>query len=284
MNDSKKVRYAKPFVKWVGGKGRLVPELCKHFPEKYNDYYEPFLGGGAVFFSLNPKKAFINDLNTVLISCYVYIKNDVQRVINALKMLETEYLSLQSLEDKRILFLDKRAEFNELANDSFNKSVLLIFLNKTCFNGMYRENSKGLFNVPFGKHVRPTICDDVNLHAVALILKRVAISQTSYESLTKKAKRCDFIYFDPPYHPLNATSSFTSYQAGGFTADDQKNLRDEFKRLSDIGCRVMLSNSDTPLIIELYKEFNVKKIHAARAINSKGDGRGKILEVLITNY
>lgn len=284
MKTVEKVKIARPFVKWVGGKGRLVSELAKHFPNQYNDYYEPFVGGGAVFFSLNPKTAHINDLNQVLISLYSYIKKDVRSVIIALKDLEMEYLVLPSIEDKKELYLQKRAEFNNLQNDSFEKAVLLIFLNKTCFNGMYRENSKGGFNVPFGKHEKPTICDESNLVATAGALKHVTVTHSSYEVLTSRAKPGDFIYFDPPYHPLNMTSSFTSYQAGGFSADDQQKLRDEFKRLSDLGCKVMLSNSDAPLINDLYKDFNIYKIYAARAINSKGDGRGKILEVLVTNY
>ncbi len=284
MGINEKVKNARPFVKWVGGKGRLVSELTKYLPETYRDYYEPFVGGGAIFFSLNPKRAYINDLNLVLITLYTFIKNDVQRVILSLEKLELEYHSLSSLEDKKALFLQKRAEFNELANDSFEKSILLIFLNKTCFNGMYRENSKGGFNVPFGKHDNPTICDKINLIATSNSLKHVTITHSSYEVLTAKAKTDDFIYFDPPYHPLNTTSSFTSYQAGGFSAEDQEKLRDEFKRLSDIGCKVMLSNSDSALINKLYEDFNIHKIYAARAINSKGDGRGKILEVLVTNY
>lgn len=287
FKDNKKIikaKAARPFVKWVGGKGRLVPELAKHFPEQFNDYYEPFAGGGAVFFALNPLTAHLNDLNLVLITLYKIIKKDVHGLIGALKTLEELYRALPSLEDKKALYIEKRAEFNDLSNDSFEKAVLLIFLNKTCFNGMYRENSKGGFNVPFGKHDKPTICDEQNLIAVSESLKHVTITHSSYEVLTSKAKPGDFIYFDPPYHPLNTTSSFTSYQAGGFSSDDQTKLRDEFKRLSDLGCKVMLSNSDAPLINDLYKDFKIHKIYAARAINSKGDGRGKILEVLVTNY
>ena len=284
MKTLSKVKIAKPFVKWVGGKGRLISELAKYYPEEYNEYYEPFVGGGAVFYSLTPKIAHINDLNSVLISLYSLIKNDVTNVISTLRELENEYHSLATIEDKKELYLQKRNEFNNLSNDSFQKAVLLIFLNKTCFNGMYRENSKGGFNVPFGKHEKPTICDELNLLAVSDALQHVTITYSSYEAITSRAKSGDFIYFDPPYHPLNTTSSFTAYQAGGFNADDQRKLRDEFMRLSDLGCKVMLSNSDAPLINELYKDFNIHKIYAARAINSKGDSRGKILEVLVTNY
>lgn len=279
-----KHKAARPFVKWVGGKGRLVPELSRYFPDRYNDYYEPFVGGGAVFFVLNPGTAHISDLNLVLITLYNLIKYDVQKVITELKEVEEVYHSLPTLEDKKEFFLHKRSEFNKLANSSSKKAVLLIFLNKTCFNGMYRENSKGEFNVPFGKHDKPTICDEINLLAASEVLKHVSITHASYEAVTANAKQGDFVYFDPPYHPLNTTSSFTSYQAGGFSDEDQIRLRDEFVRLSNKGCKVMLSNSDTPLINELYEQFNIHKIYAARAINSKGDGRGKILEVLVTNY
>lgn len=275
---------ARPFVKWVGGKGRLVPELSKHFPETYNAYYEPFVGGGAVFFSLAPSVAHVSDLNATLIATYRIIKTDVGKLIVALKEIQTHYHQLPSLDDKRAYFLELREEYNRLKSDDFKKTVLLIFLNKTCFNGMYRENSKGGFNVPFGKHEKPTICDEKNLLAIAEQLSETEISCSSYELITKSAKKGDFVYFDPPYHPLSTTSSFTSYQAGGFSAKDQELLRDEFKRLSDLGCKVMLSNSDAPLINDLYKEFNIKKIYAARSINSKGNGRGKILEVVVTNY
>ncbi len=279
-----KTKTAKPFVKWVGGKGKLVPELAKFFPVSFDEYYEPFVGGGAVFFSLKPTVAHISDLNEVLISLYKIIKNDVSKLIQELEKLDNSYNSLKNLDDKKSLYLQKRSQYNELPNDSFEKAALLIFLNKTCFNGMYRENLKGGFNVPFGKHINPTICDERNLLMVSDSLKGVTISRSSYEVLTSKAKPGDFVYFDPPYHPLNETSSFTSYQAGGFTAEDQEKLRDEFKRLADTGCKVMLSNSDSPLINELYKDFNIHKIYAARAINSKGNGRGKILELVITSY
>lgn len=274
----------RPFLKWVGGKAKLLPEISKYYPTSYGTFYEPFVGGGAMFFSLNPKTAHINDLNLVLISAYKHIRDDLEKLIVSLQELELHYHSLPSLEEKKLFFLAQREIFNSLPNNSFNKTVLLIFLNKTCFNGMYRENSKGGFNVPFGKHEKPKICDANNLERVSEALQNTTITHSSYEQAVSTAKKNDFVYFDPPYHPLNTTSSFTSYQAGGFTEQDQVKLRDEFKRLSDIGCKVMLSNSDSSLINELYKDFNIHKIHAARSINSVGTKRGKILELLITNY
>jgi DNA adenine methylase len=277
-------KIARPFVKWVGGKARLIPELSKHFPDTYNDYYEPFVGGGALFFFLHPKVAHISDLNSTLIATYKIIKSDVDGLIKALYEIQEHYYRLSDLEEKKNYYLELREEFNNLKSGDFRKSVLLIFLNKTCFNGMYRENSKGGFNVPFGKHDKPKISDENNLKAISKFLEKTEIKCSSYEEITKSAKAGDFIYFDPPYHPLNPTSSFTSYQAGGFSALDQEQLRDEFRRLSELGCKVMLSNSDAPLINELYKDFNINKIYAARSINSKGNGRGKILEVVVTNY
>ena len=280
----KKLTQARPFVKWVGGKGKLVPQILEHFPEEYNDYYEPFVGGGALFFAVSPPVARISDLNTVLISAYTRIKHDVEGLIMELKVLEDTYRSLVLLDEKKELYLEKRAEFNALENTDPRKVALLIFLNKTCFNGMYRENSKGGFNVPFGKHLNPTICDEVNLRNVADALQDVSISLASYQDAIKNVKPGDFVYFDPPYHPLNVTSSFTSYHADGFSAKDQEQLRDTFKALSEKGCKVMLSNSDSEFINELYKDFNVHKIYAARSINANGSGRGKIQEVLVTNY
>lgn len=274
----------RPFLKWVGGKARLLPVISEYYPATYNRYYEPFVGGGAMFFSLQPDVAHINDLNLVLISAYKHIRDGVDKLIESLRELESQYYALPSLEDKKVLFLEKRAVFNTLPHETFEKTVLLIFLNKTCFNGMYRENSKGGFNVPFGQHERPKICDEKNLRSISISLAKTKITHSSYEEAVADASEGDFIYFDPPYHPLNPTSSFTSYQAGGFTEQDQTNLRDEFKRLSDLGCKVMLSNSDAPLINELYKDFKIHKIYAARSINSNGAKRGKILEVLVTNY
>ncbi len=283
-NDTKKSSEAKPFVKWVGGKARLVPQLKDFFPESYLEYYEPFLGGGALFFSINPKKSYINDMNGVLINAYRNIRDNPDRVILELKEIEHAYHSLDSLEEKKHLYLQKRQEFNSLASDDFEKTILLIFINKTCFNGMYRENSKGQFNIPFGQHVKPTICDEKNLRNVSNELQKAIISSSSYEKCIENAKKGDFIYFDPPYAPMNTTSSFTTYQAGGFTTEDQIKLRDNFKKMSDRGCKVMLSNSDTELINDLYKEFIIHKVYAARSINATGSKRGKISEVLVTNY
>lgn len=275
---------ARPFLKWVGGKGKIVDQIMHVLPEGYNRYFEPFVGGGALLFALKPESGHISDTNVVLMEAFGHVKENATRVISELKTLQDQYWALPDLEAKKDFYLEKREVFNSLSNDDFEKTVLLIFLNKTCFNGMYRENSRGEFNVPFGKHERPTICDEDNIEVVSRQLQKITMSTDSYELAVESASKGDLIYFDPPYHPLNVTSSFTDYQAGGFKAKDQEKLRDTFKMLSDRGCFVVLSNSYTPLILELYKDFNLHEIYAARSINSKGAGRGKIKELLITNY
>lgn len=275
---------AQPFVKWVGGKGRLLSQLEEIYPKKYGTFYEPFVGGGAVFFSLSPSTSHINDTNPVLINAYKHIKDDVERVIEHLCALEKQFHELETMEEKSALYYSKRDEYNSLPADAFEKTMLLIFLNKTCFNGVYRENSKGGFNVPFGKHSKPTICNAENLRAISKVLQHTTITSSSFEVAVKDARSGDFIYFDPPYHPLNTTSSFTSYHASGFTSKDQEKLRDVFAALAKKGCKVMLSNSDTEFIRELYKDFNVHVVYAGRAVNSVGSKRGKITEVVVTNY
>ncbi len=278
------IRAARPFLKWVGGKGKLVPDLKAYLPSEYKDFYEPFVGGGALFFSLKPAIGHINDTNATLMKAYENIKNNVDRLVSELTVLQNTYWSLPDIESKKDLYLSKRTEFNQLLHDNFEKTVLLIFLNKTCFNGMYRENASGKFNVPFGQHAKPAICDKSNLLNVSEALQHTTITCGAYELAVSKAKQGDFIYFDPPYAPLNITSSFTSYQAEGFTANNQEKLRDVFAELAGRGCKIMLSNSNTPLIRELYKKFNIHEIQAARSINSVGSGRSKITELLITSY
>lgn len=274
----------RPFVKWVGGKGRLMPQLAKYFPEKYASYYEPFVGGGAVFFSVNPKVGYINDANGVLMHAYRHIRDNLDKVIIELEVVQKTYWALPDLETKKRFYLQMRTEFNSTDVAELHKTTLLVLLNKTCFNGMYRENSKGMFNVPFGQHSKPTICDIANLADVSKVLQKAIISCVPYEFALTSAKAGDFVYMDPPYHPLNATSSFTSYQAAGFGSKDQEKLRDMYKALSLRGCKVMLSNSETPFIKELYKDFNIHGIFASRSINAIGSKRGKIAEIVVTNY
>jgi DNA adenine methylase len=273
----------KPFVKWVGGKRQLLKQfrmLNLYPPEKFNPitgkYFEPFVGGGAVFFDLLPEKAYLSDLNEELVITYNVIKNDVENLIKSLKKhkLDKEY------------FIEIRAKDPKKLSD-LNVASRFIYLNRTCFNGMYRVNSSGGFNVPYGKYTNPLICDEDNLRKVSKSLKNVEIKHQDYKAVLKLAKKGDFIYFDPPYYPVNKTSSFTSYTKENFLEKEQIELRDAFVELGKRGCFVMLSNSDTPFINKIYsglKNVRINKIQAGRSINSDASKRGKITEVLITNY
>ena len=277
---------AKPFIKWVGGKSKLIPELEKYFPKKFNRYFEPFVGGGALFFQIiqNYKvdSSSINDINKKLIIAYKQIQKNPKKLIALLKNIETEYKKL-SLVDQKKYFYDIREKYNKKSLDNNTTTAYLIFLNKTCFNGMYRENSKGEYNIPFGDQKNPTICDEENILAVSKSLKNTEITNLSFEQAVKKCKKGDFVYFDPPYYPVNATSNFTSYHKNTFGPGDQKKLRDIFTSLTKKGCFVLLSNSNTEFIKDLYKNYKefFKYIYAARSINSKGNGRGKIKEIAV---
>jgi len=273
----------KPFVKWVGGKRQLLKQfrdMGLYPPDDFNPltntYFEPFVGGGAVFFDLLPKKAELSDLNNELVITYNVIKNDVDALVQSLKKYKYEkehYLKVRTKDPKTLSDIDVASRF--------------IFLNRTCFNGMYRVNSKGGFNVPFGKYTNPIICDKENLRRVSKALQKVTIKNQDYRAVLKNAKKGDFVYFDPPYYPVSKTASFTSYTTDAFLEKEQTELRDTFVELYKRGCFVMLSNSDTPFINELYssiKGIKVSKVAAGRAINSNAAKRGKISEVLITNY
>lgn len=274
---------AKPFLKWVGGKKRVIPQLKEYIPQNYYRYFEPFVGGGALFFELASQKAYLNDINQILISAYGNIKNYPYEVIKKLEDLQKTFDAKNS-EERKLYFYEIREAFNRNESNSFLKTAYLIFLNKTCFNGMYRENSKGQFNVPFGRYKNPTILDEKNILAVSRSLQNVTITNYSFDKAVEDAKEGDFIYFDPPYHPLTVTSSFTNYSNDGFNEEDQRKLRDVFVDLDKRNCFIMLSNSDTQFIRRIYHGFNQKTILAARAINCKATGRGKISELLIMNY
>jgi DNA adenine methylase len=280
VNNTKK---AKPFLKWVGGKGQLLTQFEGLLPKTYNSYFEPFIGGGAVFFSINPKKAHINDINKTLVQTYIHIKNDVKKLIESLKKLEDEFLAKDTEARKEFYYLI-REKYNSLSHEDFEKSLYFLFFNKTAFNGVYRENSKGGFNVPIGSYKNPKIVDEENLRAVSEILSNTKITSGSFVDAVKNAKAGDFVYFDPPYHPLSETSSFTSYSKDSFSKDDQIKLRDLFIELDKKGVYVMLSNSSAPFIQEIYSGYKQIPVFASRMINSKADKRGKISEVVIINY
>jgi DNA adenine methylase len=273
----------KPFVKWVGGKRQMLRQFRErklYPPEKFdpskNSYFEPFAGGGAVFFDLLPKSAYLSDLNNELIITYKIIKNDVELLIKLLKkhINNKEYfLNIRSQNPEKLSDLDVASRF--------------IYLNRTCFNGMYRVNKSGGFNVPFGKYTNPLICDETNLRRVSQSLKNVELVNSDYKEILNKAIKGDFVYFDPPYYPINKTSQFTSYTSQGFLEKEQIELKDTFVKLRKRGCYLMLSNSDTKFIKDLYsniKGVNINEVFAGRAINSDATKRGKIKEVLITNY
>ncbi|HBP51338.1 TPA: DNA methyltransferase [Candidatus Shapirobacteria bacterium] len=278
---------AKPFLKWVGGKTKLVPELVAMFPKKFNNYYEPFVGGGALFYEVVQKYkvgfSSINDINKKLITAYIQIKQDPKGLIKFLEEIDKEYKKL-SLKEQRGYFNLTRIKYNEGNIDDTMTAAYLIFLNKTCFNGMYRENSKGEYNIPFGDQKNPNICDEENILAVSRCLKDTKITNLSFEDSVKKCNKGDLIYFDPPYYPVNATSNFTGYSKNSFGETEQRKLRDVFISLAKKDCFVMMSNSHTPFIEELYKDFYINYRYAARSINSKGDKRGKIKEVVVTSY
>lgn len=275
----------KPFVKWVGGKRQLLQQfklMNLYPPEKFDPktgrYFEPFVGGGAVFFDLLPKRAFLSDLNNELVITYNIIKNDVESLIK----------SLQKHKNTKEYFLKIRSKDISKLSD-IEIASRFIYLNRTCFNGLYRVNSHGGFNVPFAGNKNPLICDEINLRKISKALKCVEIKKQDYKEVLKKAKNGDFIYFDPPYYPINKTSSFTSYTKEAFLEKEQIELRDTFTELTKRGCFVMLSNSDTPFINKIYLEINnkmvrINKVYAGRMINSDASKRGKITEVLITNY
>ncbi|MFX1499786.1 MAG: DNA adenine methylase [Promethearchaeota archaeon] len=267
-----------PFLKWAGGKRQLLSQMYKYFPNKFNKYIEPFLGGGAVLFYLKPKFSIIIDINKELINCYKVIKNNVKELIELLKTHKNEknyYYKIRALDR------DKE-KFNQLSN--VERASRLIYLNKCCYNGLYRVNSKGQFNVPFGKYKNPNFCDEENLLSVSMILKNVKIVHGSFEFCLEYAQKGDFVYFDPPYHPISKTSSFTSYTKDNFGKDSQQKLFEVFKKLDKQGCKLMLSNSYNEYIKTLYKDYKIITIDARRDINCNAEKRGNINVLLILNY
>ncbi len=301
--------FAKPFIKWAGGKSQLLEQFQKYYPLNLKEreikrYMEPFLGGGAVFFELISKYKFeeviLNDINGELILTYKVIKENVYDIIEELNKLEKNYLALETMELKQEFYYEQREGFNKekVTMDYQNKSqewithaARMIFLNKTCFNGLYRQNRKGEYNVPFGKRKKVTICDVNNLKKVNEVLQEVKLFVGDFEKLSNYIDKNTFLYIDPPYRPLSSTSSFNDYSKVPFNDDSQKRLAEWAKYIDSKGGYFMLSNSDPTNVDEsdlffeeLYKEFNINKVHASRAINSKGTGRGKLRELLITNY
>ncbi len=274
---------AKPFVKWAGGKRQIIDKLLKLVPVEYNTYYEPFVGGGALLFELSPKTAVINDSNKELMNVYKILSTDTGYE-ETLKLLNTYEKKHDEKFYYKIRNLDKDQEkFSKLTD--YERAARTIYLNKACFNGLYRVNSKGQFNVPFNKKLKINTYDGQNMTLAYVYFQanNITMLNTDFEEAVKDAKKGDFIYFDPPYDSENETT-FNSYTEEGFGKDEQIRLSKVYKELSDRGCYVMLSNHNTTLINELYKDFNIHVITAKRNINSKGEKRGKVEEVIITNY
>lgn len=292
----------KPFVKWAGGKTQLLSTLVSHLPDNFsssvNVYCEPFVGGGALLFHLLrggfcPERIIINDSNKDLITLYRAIKFDVYHLILALRHLQSDYGKIRNEEDRNRYYMWVRGQYNnaDKTNNLVELAAQFLFLNKTCFNGLYRVNSKGEFNVPFGKYVNPQICDEELLKEDSRVLQNVEIRGGDYQSVLWEADKNWFIYFDPPYRPLNATSNFTAYTKNGFDDEQQKQLATTCRVLNDKGARWMLSNSDPTSVNpddkffdDLYANFKITRVLASRCVNSKSEKRGKINEILVQNY
>ena len=292
---------ARPFVKWAGGKGQLLEQLDALLPSDFAQredlvYVEPFVGGAAMLFHVlakypNIKRAVINDANSELIVTYKMIKTNPEGLIGCLFKLQEEFGKCATEELRQDMYLRLREKFNARKSDELEMSSLFIFLNKTCFNGLYRVNSKGEFNVPFGKAKSPTICDADNIRALNKVLQKVTILNGDFEDVMKSVRGKAFFYFDPPYRPLTQSAAFTAYAKGGFNDDEQRRLAQFCRKLDRAGHQWMLSNSDPhnvdsedDFFEELYQGFDIRRVVASRAINSKGDGRGKITELAIRNY
>ena len=289
---------AKPFVKWVGGKTQLLEEVKESLPADMllrNEltYVEPFVGGGAVLFWIlqtypNIKRAIINDINVELICTYRVIKNNVGCLISLLETIQNQYIPLNT-ERRKEYFLEKRKLFNSKSCSDAEMAALFIFLNRTCFNGLYRVNSKGEFNVPHGKYTNPKICDKENLLAVSDLLQRVEILCGDFENTEIYAGRNAIFYLDPPYKPLSETSSFTSYTKEGFNDEEQVRLRDFCNRIAQQHTQFIASNSDPQEVAgesffeRIYRQFNIKRVFATRLINANSDGRGLVSEIMISN-
>ncbi|MEM9539464.1 MAG: DNA adenine methylase [Cyanobacteria bacterium P01_E01_bin.42] len=296
---------AKPFLKWAGGKSQLISEIQAVVSRKFDRdrsfiYIEPFIGGGAFLFYIlnhfmNLEKAIINDINGNLIQSYRVIQEEHEALIDSLARIEQEYYNFHTDTQRKNFYLEKRTEFNKKnVTNRIVKTTLLIFLNRTCFNGLYRVNQKGLFNVPFGKYKKPKICDRDNLLAVHQGLQNVEIWQGDFTKTLDFANQNTLFYLDPPYKPLNPTSAFTAYSKENFCDRDQLRLKEFCDKVNEKGGYFLLSNSDVTnselengdrlFFDKLYEGYIIKRVKAKRNINSKGDGRGEISEVLISNF
>lgn len=292
---------AKPFIKWVGGKGQLIEQLEALLPADFDNwgdatYVEPFVGGGAMLFHMlqkypNISHAVINDMNHDLVVCYKTVRDNVEPLVESLKEIEACYWALSDIDAKRDMFLRVRERYNEKNLDPIENTTLFFFLNRTCFNGLYRVNRHGLFNVPYGKYTRPQICDEATLRADSELLKCVEILEGDFEQTICYAGQQSLFYFDPPYRPLNNTSNFNDYTCDAFNDDSQIRLKRFCDRVNERGSKFMLSNSDCrggdkrdDFFDTLYESYQIDRVWASRNVNANAAKRGKITEILVHNY
>ena len=301
MNSSYTQNRPKPFLKWAGGKTQLLPVIEELLPSSFAKqrsitYIEPFVGGGAVMFHLlqkypNITHAIINDINPHLIHTYQAIKHYPEELIIKLSQIQSVYNSLIGEESQKKFFLDIRAQFNSEVLSPIDDASFMIFLNRTCFNGLYRENSKGEFNVSFGKYVNPTILDEILIRKDSEILQKVEILNGDFSQIESYLSDYTFIYFDPPYRPISSTSAFTAYNKGNFNDQEQYRLKEFYAKMASTGCKVLLSNSDgmssdpdNTYLDDLYSDFIIHRVLAKRSISCAGAKRGPVPELLIRNY
>lgn len=279
MPRTKSSNRIEPFLKWAGGKSQLLEQFDKLLPpaNSYKRYIEPFIGGGALFLYLEPKEAIISDLNKDLIETYKVVKTKPNELIAILKEFQIQH--------GQEFFIKIRNEFNTEKVDKIRRAAILIYLNKTCFNGLYRVNKKGEYNVPYGQHKHFSF-NEANIKRVSQLLKNTEIKNEPFDKVIENAKKGDFVYFDPPYYPINETSKFTTYTKEAFLEDEQKRLAELFKKLDKRGCKVMLSNSDTDFIRNLFKDYKkyTVTVGARRYINCIAEKRGEITELVVRNY
>lgn len=291
------MKTVKPFIKWAGGKSQLLSEIRTKYPQKIERYCEPFVGGGAVLLDVlanyNPNEVIINDINAALINTYQQVQSNVDALISQLDKMQSEFWKADS-ELRKALYTDNREKFNSLINckdNNLDKASLFIFLNKTCFNGLYRVNRKGLFNVPIGSYKKPPICDAENLRYISKLLQNVEIKCGDYKDCADFIDDNTFVYIDPPYRPLTVTASFTSYNENEFGDQQQIELGHFIDEITEKGAKVVASNSDPKnaddndnFFDDLYAKYNIDRVSAKRMINSKAAGRGNINEIIICNW
>lgn len=292
---------AKPFIKWVGGKGQLIEQLEALLPADFREredvtYIEPFVGGGAMLFHMlqaypNITSAVINDINPDLTGCYQIVRDSPSELVQALEEIQSEYYAQKTEETRKAFFLEKRERFNTKSLVPIENTVLFFFLNRTCFNGLYRVNKSGKFNVPFGRYANPTICDAATIYADSRLLQKVEITTGDFENTIDKINGNTFFYFDPPYRPLSHTSLFNDYAKGGFNDENQVRLKSFCDRLSAMGVDFMLSNSDClasngtdRFFDDLFMDYRIDRVWASRSVNANPAKRGKLTEIVVNNY